>query len=187
MILKEKSMKKTFPHNQQSSTQYLSDRLLEDKVHELEEESKEETGRLSTDQSEKEQRQHVTSKKKDQLTDVESDYQLGLQYYHGLSRVKIHYFKAFEHFKQAANHDHPLVRVYTGICYLTGRGTTIQKELGLQKIQAGLPRLKVLAKQGEVTAQHRLAYLYHKGWCVKQDYLKALQWYEKAANRGDKP
>jgi TPR repeat protein len=123
--------------------------------------------------------------KQEVFSSGEKEYQLGLQYYHGLSSVKIDYFKAFQHFKQAAGQDHRLARVYTGICYLQGRGTAVEKELGLQQIQVGLPGLKERVKRGEAEAQNLLGYLYHKGWCVKQDDQKAAHCYQKAAARGN--
>lgn len=41
-----------------------------------------------------------------------------------------------------------------------------------------------LANQGKASAQYDLALMYDEGEEVRQDYFKAVEWYQKAANQG---
>ena len=45
--------------------------------------------------------------------------------------------------------------------------------------------LEEKAINGDIEAQFNLGFMYAKGQGVRQDYQKALEWYEKAANQGD--
>jgi uncharacterized protein len=47
-----------------------------------------------------------------------------------------------------------------------------------------LPLLRLLADQGNATAQYRLGHLYDDGTGVTQDYVQALRWYRLAADQG---
>ncbi len=47
-----------------------------------------------------------------------------------------------------------------------------------------LREFRVLAEQGNASAQFSLARLYRQGRGVTQDYAKAVRWYRKAANQG---
>ncbi len=46
-------------------------------------------------------------------------------------------------------------------------------------------QLHRFAKEGEIEAQHSLAYRYRKGYTVKKSCQKAAFWYQKAAFSGD--
>jgi uncharacterized protein len=50
---------------------------------------------------------------------------------------------------------------------------------------AALPIYRSLAEKGNVGAQKRLGYLYEIGAGVDRDWLKAAEWYSKAADAGD--
>jgi TPR repeat protein len=41
------------------------------------------------------------------------------------------------------------------------------------------------ANQGDAEAQSALGHSYKNGFGVKQDYFKAVNWFQKAANQGD--
>jgi hypothetical protein len=67
---------------------------------------------------------------------------------------------------------------------LTGR-TTTQNAQAEKKQQAESDSL--LAKFGDVVAQHNLGVRYEDGEGVRQDYAEALKWYRKAAESGYAP
>ena len=48
-----------------------------------------------------------------------------------------------------------------------------------------LSELRPLANQGNAFAQGRLAWLYHMGLGVPQDYTEALKWYRKAVEQNE--
>jgi TPR repeat protein len=48
-----------------------------------------------------------------------------------------------------------------------------------------LPLYRALAEKGNVAAQKQLGYLYEIGAGVERDWLKAAEWYGKAADAGD--
>jgi TPR repeat protein len=50
---------------------------------------------------------------------------------------------------------------------------------------AALPIYRSLAEKGNVGAQKHLGYLYEIGAGVDRDWLKAAEWYSKAAEAGD--
>ena len=50
---------------------------------------------------------------------------------------------------------------------------------------AALPLYRSLAERGNISAQNRLGYLYEIGAGVDRDWLKAAEWYSKAAEAGD--
>ena len=61
---------------------------------------------------------------------------------------------------------------------------------GLRAAQSGdfataLREFKVLAEQGNATAQYNLGIMYRNGRGVVQDYKEAVKWYRKSAEQGD--
>ena len=56
--------------------------------------------------------------------------------------------------------------------------------LSTSAIAADLNQTQTLAKKGDVVAQHNLGVMYENGEGVRQDYVKAVDWYAKAANKG---
>jgi uncharacterized protein len=50
---------------------------------------------------------------------------------------------------------------------------------------AALPIYRLLAEKGNAVAQKRLGYLYEIGAGVERDWLKAAEWYSRAAEAGD--
>jgi len=42
-----------------------------------------------------------------------------------------------------------------------------------------------LAEQGDIDAQSTVGFMYYDGKGVKQDYLKAFEWFKKAVEQGD--
>ena len=55
---------------------------------------------------------------------------------------------------------------------------------GRNDYATALPLLRLLADQGNATAQYRLRHLYNDGTGVTQDYVQALRWYRLAADQG---
>jgi uncharacterized protein len=55
---------------------------------------------------------------------------------------------------------------------------------GRNDYATALPLLRLLADQGNATAQYRLGHLYNDGTGVTQDYVQALRWYRLAADQG---
>ena len=55
---------------------------------------------------------------------------------------------------------------------------------GRSDYATALPDLRLLADQGNATAQYRLGHLYDAGSGVTQDYVQALRWYRLAADQG---
>ena len=53
-----------------------------------------------------------------------------------------------------------------------------------QDYEHGFPLTLKLAKEGNIEAQHNLAYMYENGQGVKSDIQAALHWYQKAASAG---
>ena len=51
--------------------------------------------------------------------------------------------------------------------------------------QQAFRAFKVLAQQGNVTAQYNVAFMYAKGLGINQDYSQAFEWFFKAAYQGD--
>jgi uncharacterized protein len=51
--------------------------------------------------------------------------------------------------------------------------------------ETSVPIYRSLAEKGNVSAQKRLGYLYEIGAGVERDWLKAAEWYGKAAEAGD--
>lgn len=51
--------------------------------------------------------------------------------------------------------------------------------------EVALGKFKLLAQQGNITAQYNLAYMYAKGLGVSQSYQQAFKWFSLAAQQGD--
>ena len=56
--------------------------------------------------------------------------------------------------------------------------------LSVPAVGANLNEMALFANQGNVDAQYNLGVMYEKGEGVRQDYRKAIEWYEKSANQG---
>ena len=56
--------------------------------------------------------------------------------------------------------------------------------LSFSAMAADFNQMQQLANQGIAEAQFNLGLKYNNGEGVRQDYSKAVQWYEKAANQG---
>ena len=56
--------------------------------------------------------------------------------------------------------------------------------LSVSAMAADFNQIQRLANQGNATAQVKLGMFYYKGEGVRQDYAKAVEWFEKAANQG---
>ena len=58
--------------------------------------------------------------------------------------------------------------------------------MGIDYSNATTKQLSELAEQGDVMAQKFLAYRYDIGQGVKKDYERAIYWFEKAAEQGNR-
>ena len=56
--------------------------------------------------------------------------------------------------------------------------------LTVSAVAADFATTKLLAEQGNVASQYNLGYLYDNGQGVRQDFDKAVEWYQKAAEQG---
>lgn len=56
--------------------------------------------------------------------------------------------------------------------------------LTLTAVAADFARNKALATKGNSAAQYSLGLMYYSGEGLRQDYGKAVKWYQKAANQG---
>jgi uncharacterized protein len=98
--------------------------------------------------------------------DPYASFTLGTWYYHGKVEVSIESdkVKAFSLFQQAALQQHPLAMFNVGVAYLTGEGTTINRKLAVEWLQAA-------SIQGNLSeARLNLAKIYMEGidWKTKQ-------------------
>ena len=57
--------------------------------------------------------------------------------------------------------------------------------LSLSAMAADFNQTQRLANQGDADAQYSLGWKYYKGEGVRQDYVKAIEWYKKAAEQKD--
>lgn len=63
---------------------------------------------------------------------------------------------------------------------------TIQEEMIDMTANSDLEQYRTAAEKGNAEAQNRLGLLFYKGEGVKQDYAKALAWFQASANQGNK-
>ena len=57
--------------------------------------------------------------------------------------------------------------------------------LSFSAMAADFVQVQREANQGIPEAQYKLGLMYNNGESVRQDYAKAVEWYEKSANQGD--
>lgn len=88
--------------------------------------------------------------------------------------------KYIEFLTKAAKNSHPNAQTNLGIAYIEGKSVT-------KNIQKGLYWLEKAAKAGSYVgkAQYFLGNLYEEGLEVKQDYTKAIKYYELASSSRD--
>ena len=70
----------------------------------------------------------------------------------------------------------------TGGC---GNGKTAQQAFEAGDYDAAFKQFRPLAESGDRVAQNYLGVQYYLGLGVKQDWRRALHWYEKAAEQGE--
>jgi TPR repeat protein len=108
--------------------------------------------------------------------DAESQYELGLRYYHGTD-VSQDYREAIKWYTKAAEQGHALSQLNLGMMYDEGKGVP-------QDYKEAAKWYTKAAEQGLAPAQSNLGLMYAEGQGVPQDYIKAVQWYTKAAKQG---
>ena len=119
--------------------------------------------------------------------DPAAQFGLGVMYLNG-ERVKKNYSKSIEWFGKAAcqkNETDP---------YLLGYVSNSQFHLGhvykykvssKENLQKAFFLFEKVANQGDARGQNEIASMYLNGSVVKQDYEKAVYWYEKSAKQGN--
>ena len=94
--------------------------------------------------------------------------------------------------KQLAEQGHADAQFRLGDRYKEGKGVPRDGDMACQWYakaaaqghDAGLNALTQLAEQGNADAQYRLGTMYKEGKGMPQDYVRACQWYAKAAAQG---
>ena len=127
-------------------------------------------------------------------------YNLGLQYYEGYDRGGVivkDYKKAVTLWKRAANQGHEEAQYRLGLMYETGNGVRKNEEEAVKWYNKAAERGHVEARdrainfnqyqEAEYTPgrQYSEGCKYYYGNGVEQSYEKAMEWYLKAANRGN--
>lgn len=150
------------------------------------------------------------------MGDVEAIGILGEIYLHGNEEIKQNYERAYQFLRQSAEGGNIRAWTSLGILYMEGWHVAqdIKKALscferandagdmkapryiGLlyrnHKIPAAVPEKVALdyfhigADRGDITSQYYLGEMYELGMGSDKDMDKALQWYRKSAERGDK-
>ena len=111
--------------------------------------------------------------------DAAFHYHMGLNYYDGLGD-KPDYVKAVDHFKRAAQLDHPQAQGMLGQCYRNGRGVNRDLTKAFYWIERA-------AKQKDPIAHFLYGNLQATGQGTPLDYKKAMAFYLKAAAKGHAP
>ena len=93
------------------------------------------------------------------------------------SVIKADFNKAFDLFKEAAAKELPRAKYLLGHCYLNGRGTDKNVELGLEWLVKA-------AKENYPDAFYEISNIFSTGKYFPQDYNKAAVWCKKAADLG---
>ena len=124
---------------------------------------------------------------------ADAKYSLGRLYEEGLG-VRQDYTKAFELYEQAVNQGNNFALSDIASMYGAGRGVErdVFKAMNLRREQSKKSELRCAILDnvylyGEGTGpldegQHLIK---DEGTGIRKDYLKVIQWYEKAANQGD--
>jgi TPR repeat protein len=111
--------------------------------------------------------------KKAQTGDVESQYQLGMQYtlsgQYAWDRIR-----GYRWFVDAAEKNHADAQYMVGMGKLLGRGT-------LSDLDGAVQSFRLAAQQGQERAQYQLALAYLNGTGVGKDKPWGRQWLEQAA------
>lgn len=74
------------------------------------------------------------------------------------------------------------MRIYRLVIFGASLGLTLS---AVASVEDDFATMKALAEQNSADAQYRLGFKYYKGEGVGQNYLKAFEWYLKAATQGD--
>ena len=109
--------------------------------------------------------------------EVDSQFNLGMMYYHGQGAAR-DYTQAEKWFREAARHDHPQAQFSLGLMYAMGQGVTRNDKEALAWYERA-------ANQGLAEAQNNMGVIYERGERAPRDYVKAYMWFELAAAQGD--
>ncbi len=117
----------------------------------------------------------------------DEDYEMGLNLWNGMGRVRIDQSKAVAHFRAAAANGCSPAQAFLAMVYQEGLAGVERDEFQAAKwakmsLAAGLPDE---AQQGDAEAELRLGYLYDKGAGVTKDPAQAVELYKKAADQGN--
>ena len=109
--------------------------------------------------------------------DAETQYSLGLRYYHGEGVVK-DYALAVWWYRKAAEQGHSDAQNNLGVCYDNGEGV-------VKDYAEAVKWFRKAAEQGNSVAQYNLGIFYYRGKGVVKNYAEAVKWCRKAAEQGD--
>ncbi|MCG3686112.1 tetratricopeptide repeat protein [Aliarcobacter butzleri] len=94
--------------------------------------------------------------------------------------VKQDYRKAIEWFSKSVSQNNPLAQFNLAYIYITGEGVK-------QDVNEAVKLYEKSAQQGFLSSQLALANLYLNGYKdLKQDRVKAREWYEKACEENSR-
>jgi len=113
---------------------------------------------------------------------TESCYRLGRLYYTGSGTDK-NYNESFKYFSMAADARDQESKVMIGIMTAKGEGTKKNNKKALNLYKAAEKEASSPRSCG-YGVEYLLGKVYHMGYGTKQDFTKAIYWYERAANRG---
>ena len=110
--------------------------------------------------------------------DAEAECNLGKCHYLGQG-ITQNYYAALTWFRKSAEKNWAEAQYYIGRCYYYGQG------FPKPDFQQAAIWLEKAANQDYADAQYQLGLCYEKGQGVKQNPIKAREWYEKAAANGN--
>ena len=110
-------------------------------------------------------------------------YDSSTQYFHALTYMKKDEAKAIEWFEKAAANGHIGAQVQLAAIY--AKSSDHAKAAELLEKAADNVHVDVISNVKSTDAQFVLGIMHKKGLGVKQDYAKAMKWYQKAAENGN--
>ena len=115
---------------------------------------------------------------------AEAQFGLGIHYY--CDRDDRDYEKAFRWLKKAYDQGTTDAAFLLGQCYIYGQGTPKDPDKGIEALEMAADNTPEFTEFPEdmYEAALLLAELYDEGDIIQADELKAVQWYERAADAG---
>ncbi len=115
--------------------------------------------------------------KNENPTTLDEQFELAQNYRKGENGVKQNQPKAFELYKNVAEHGHVKAQRELAYCYFEAIGVK-------QNYEEALKWFVKAADGGDMYAQGELGFIYYEGKGVEKDLEIALKWFKKAAKQG---